>query len=757
MTDIQSLINQSKQSPPVPATVSTLPTPKLECPATYTSVSLALFKRIPASIVADRDVKFLTSLQQWQGTHSAKQQPHVLKLLQKYYPYVKQFHAPINIVKRKPDYAELPPVKTEQQTETPSVQENDARQLQTGTPINSSNEAPKPQQTEPAVNTSVMDLISANNKAVKLINEADNVIKYGTPNDAVKMVTKIQQFKNQVAEQPPVLQLEPAPELEDHLTWDDLDESQQSAINGMEIEQYSCLTGAAGTGKTTSLKMLMDKLRNSARSVDINSYHYSDLNKDSKKKEEHRIPAIALCAYTGRAVQQIRKNMPGTYHHGIMTIHKMLGFHPEFVEVEDKETGLYKEKLQFVPFYDAATKLPWDIIVIDEAGMMPIPLWHQVLEACKPHTRIIMVGDINQLPPVHGRPAFGYALTSWPSYELSKIHRQKGESNPIVDNAWRVLKGEFPEKVPGKFDMIRIPGTDSRVCEQALLQVVYKLHKDHGFDPMNDGIIVPQNGNDPDKTGYLLGQMPLNTKLSIHFNPSPPQNSEEVKGRKHFVQAGVMRKIFAIGDKVMVTQNDNDRGLTNGMVGEIVDITLNGKSGHKVESEMIDFSDHDFDKMMKDVELQNLDSINENRADKDEDYNSRASSHVITVNFGRNYDGKEIIEGFSTTGQVNSLTLAYAFTCHKSQGGEYPIVIICVHSSNHRMLYREWLYTAITRAQHRVVLIYNDRGLGQAINRQKIKGRNLQEKAQCFLDWAGRAPDKSPELPEPKRLHDGRI
>jgi hypothetical protein len=135
-----------------------------------------------------------------------------------------------------------------------------------------------------------------------------------------------------------------------------------------------------------------------------------------------------------------------------------------------------------------------------------------------------------------------------------------------------------------------------------------------------------------------------------------------------------------------------------------------------------------------------------------DEYNKRASSHIITVNFGETLDGNEIIEPFNTVGQVNSLMMAYAITCHKSQGGEYPTVVIMVHSANHKLLYREWLYTAITRARCKVIILYNNKGLSQALRRQKIKGKTLKEKAKEFIEWQGAG--LGVELPEPKQLNE---
>ena len=125
----------------------------------------------------------------------------------------------------------------------------------------------------------------------------------------------------------------------------------------------------------------------------------------------------------------------------------------------------------------------------------------------------------------------------------------------------------------------------------------------------------------------------------------------------------------------------------------------------------------------------------------------------MTVQF-QNRD-EEVV--FETAGAFKKITHAYAFTCHKAQGGEYPVVVILVHSANLRMLTREWLYTAITRAQDRVILLCNQRGLTHAVNSQKIKGKTIAEKAEQFLALQDKEDTKLPILPEPEEIRYAKI
>src|SRR3546814_5258587 len=90
--------------------------------------------------------------------------------------------------------------------------------------------------------------------------------------------------------------------------------------------------------------------------------------------------------------------------------------------------------MRFVPSYNKENLLPWDIIVVDEAGMCGLDLWHLIWAACKPTTRIFLVGDIQQLPPTHGKSIFGFAMANWPTWELTHVHRQQGVNNSIVED-----------------------------------------------------------------------------------------------------------------------------------------------------------------------------------------------------------------------------------------------------------------------------------------------------------------------------------
>jgi len=107
---------------------------------------------------------------------------------------------------------------------------------------------------------------------------------------------------------------------------------------------------------------------------------------------------------------------------------------------------------------------------------------------------------------------------------------------------------------------------------------------------------------------------------------------------------------------------------------------------------------------------------------------------------------------FESAGDFRKVVHSYAMTGHKSQGSEYPTVVILVHSANLIMLTREWLYTVVTRAKERVILLTNNRGIVQAINRQLLKGKTIEEKAQQFIKLSGKEDTTLPILAEPTEI-----
>ena len=560
-----------------------------------------------------------------------------------------------------------------------------------------------------------------------------------------------------------------------------LDESQLAAINTLVPVQYGCLIGAAGSGKTTTTKALVKGLIYRPEST-------------FKAKRVNGLLNIAFVAFTGMAVQVIKENLPGWLHPNCMTIHSLLEFIPQESVTLDKSTGQMKVTMPFLPSRNEENLLDVDMIIIDEASMLGLDLWNQMRKACKPGTRIIMIGDLNQLPPIIGEPIFAYALSQWPVAELTHIHRQTGNAGKIVEIAHDILNGRYfaDKMVGGKVDSSvskldktglqketlttnaewRVAGSmlDAKIKKASpqLLATLNMLRQvkfpdgSHIYDPFRDRVMTAGNGYDENKESSLMQQYPINEALALLIQPATQENP------RYIIDAGRATRHFAVGNRVMATKNEPpskvDR-VTNGMTGIIRAIVANGEyAGQRVkygpEHEVEAYMRKQFDLMQGAkydaaggnltqqaalsaanfaIEDIDMDEVSDNlarrlaEADSDEaiDKTDRDtwSSHTVTVEFTNG----AVREFWAKTG-VETLQLAYASTVAKCQGSQFPTAIIVVHEAQSQQMSREWLYTAVTRAQGHVILLYTEYALRFCLAKQKILGRTLTEKIERYRE-----------------------
>lgn len=534
--------------------------------------------------------------------------------------------------------------------------------------------------------------------------------------------------------------------------WDD---SQLKAIDQILSSQFSCLIGAAGSGKTTVVKEIVSRLESLG---EIKPLTYARANGTTRETYN-----VSFVSFTGKAVEQLRKSIPPRLQCCCETIHSLLEYAPEIQEkLITREDGSVttKESRVFVPRRTESVKLPQDIIFIDESGMVGIELWNNLwkaLDKTKPNLKIVLIGDIYQLPAVIGKSILGFALNSpkWTTSILTKIHRQALD-NPIIANAHRIKAGQFPVKSASQsgsalqpFAMKNIgeltESERNRIREGQLglgyfaeknrphnalkisLAIIKKLFEKGEYDPRLDQIIVPQNVG-------TLGQEMLNQHLAPLFNSA---------NKRIPIKASYETKFLAVGDKVMFTKNDYKLGILNGMTGYITRISLNGDykdyailrqleaTGYK----NLDFTVTDESKELAERALNEIDKFGESMQDGDIIQAEQEASHVITVRYTPLGSNDESEISVSKVGQIRGMLLAYAITCHKAQGSEYRRVIVLAHSSNGGMLSREWLYTAVTRARENLILLYNelgDKGLARGLKRQVVKGESIEEKAHNF-------------------------
>lgn len=288
--------------------------------------------------------------------------------------------------------------------------------------------------------------------------------------------------------------------------------------------------------------------------------------------------------------------------------------------------------------------LPADVVIADEMSMVDALLMCSLVRAIKPTSKFIMVGDSNQLPSVGAGNVLKDLIASHyiPSVELKEIFRQAAQSL-IVTNAHRIVNGEFPVLDDRQNDFFFMnKSLESDIAELVIQLAKQRLPDTYGFSPIDDIQVLC-----PTKMG-AAGTRELNKQLQSALNP-PSQNKAELK---------FFDVIFRTGDKVMQTKNDYD-----------VLWTKNNEKGSGIFNGDIGI-------------IRSVDRFSQN----------------VTIDF----EGRVAIY---TSEMLRRLEHAYAITIHKSQGSEYDAVIIPITAFTHNLLYRNLLYTGVTRAKKMIIVI----------------------------------------------------
>ena len=405
----------------------------------------------------------------------------------------------------------------------------------------------------------------------------------------------------------------------------ELTDNQKDAVIHTVHSAVSVITGGPGTGKTTIINSLIGVFEASGFKV-------------------------ALAAPTGRAA----KRMSQTTGRAASTVHRLLEY------TRDDDSG----EMFFMK--DEDDPLDMDVVIVDEASMIDLMLMKGLTDALKPGTRLILVGDADQLPSVGAGNVLRDIIASGMvrTVKLTHIFRQAEESM-IVVNAHRINSGEYP--------VLNTKGKDfffmDRRSEQDMLDLIIELvtkrlpdyYKD--VDPLSDiQVLTPTHKG-------LVGTDSLNNALQEAINPPSPGLQEKKSGGT----------IFREGDKVMQIKNDYDielkslggidagKGVFNGDIGEIRSI------------------------------------------DNDDG--------IITVAF----DDDKYAE--YDVSMLDELELAYAMTVHKSQGNEFPVIVMPVTRFAPMLATRNLLYTAITRGKQAVVLVGSRQWLNAMVDNNRISKR----------------------------------
>lgn len=409
----------------------------------------------------------------------------------------------------------------------------------------------------------------------------------------------------------------------------DLDEKQQEAVREAVRNGLLVITGGPGTGKTTTINAI------------IRYFEMEELD-------------ICLAAPTGRAA----KRMTETTGYEAKTIHRLLEL-----------SGGPEQAQESVRFErNAQNPLEADVIIIDEMSMVDIFLMHALLSAIVSGTRLILVGDVNQLPSVGPGSVLKDIIAAgcFPVVELVKIFRQASQSD-IVVNAHKINQG-VPVVLDNKSrDFFFLKRYDANVIISIVITLIQKkLPKYVEASPYEIQVLTPMRKG-------LLGVERLNRILQQYLNPPGQEKKEKEHGQG----------LFREGDKVMQIKNNYQ-----------LEWEIRGNYGIPVE---------------KGVGVFNGDTgvvceINH-------------FAETVTVEF----EEKRFVE--YSFKQLEELELAYAITIHKAQGSEYPAVVIPLLQGPRMLMNRNLLYTAVTRARKCVTLVGDEKTFYEMENNRMEQNR----------------------------------
>ena len=397
------------------------------------------------------------------------------------------------------------------------------------------------------------------------------------------------------------------------------DEIQADAIRLAATAKVMVLTGGPGTGKTTTTHGI------------ISAFKAYGLR-------------ILLAAPTGRAA----KRMTETTGMEAKTIHRLLECKPPEGYGRNEENPL-----------------EGDVLIVDECSMIDIILMNSLMKAIPPTMRLILVGDIDQLPSVGAGNVLRDIIDSgvFPVVKLTRIFRQ-AQTSRIIMNAHRINEGHMPDISNGKqSDFFFIENEDAEAGVLQIVNLVQKKLPDYyHVDPSQIQVLTPMQRG-------VVGATNLNLALQEALNPGEHEVFLYGRGKTMMPKECLRRSGYAFraDDKVMQIRNNYDKETFNGDIGII-------------------------------------ESVNE-------------TDRTLTVNF----DGRSVEYDAS---ELDELVHAYATTIHKAQGSEYPIVVMPIMMNHYVMLQRNLIYTGITRAKKVLVMVGTKKALSYAVRNVTVTKRN---------------------------------
>ncbi|MBE9565323.1 MAG: AAA family ATPase, partial [Proteobacteria bacterium] len=386
-------------------------------------------------------------------------------------------------------------------------------------------------------------------------------------------------------------------------------------------EKVVVLTGGPGVGKTTVTRAMVEVFENSGCEV-------------------------ALASPTGRAAKRLSE----VTGRPAKTIHRLLEIDPAAWEFRRNEER----------------PLEAEVVIIDESSMIDIELMCALVGAISEKARLVLVGDVDQLPSVGPGLVLRDLIESGavPVARLTEIFRQDRESQ-IVMSAYRVNEGKAPEfrapPRPGD-DCAFVSESDQEALVSRVVQLVGEELPGQGFKSSEIQVLTPMNKR-------ALGTVRLNAVLQEALNPARPGRREMRRGEK------CLRE----GDRALQTVNNYSKDVFNGDVGTVVQVDQ--------------------------------------------------GAGLLTVQF------PDTTASYASD-ELDELELAYAMTVHKSQGSEYPAVVLICHTSQYIMLQRNLLYTGLTRAQRKCVFVGNRQAIWQAVRNNRPARRHTRLR-QLLADTRG--------------------
>jgi len=407
----------------------------------------------------------------------------------------------------------------------------------------------------------------------------------------------------------PKIDLAKAVEWHRRKTGMELAPSQVEALKLALTSRVLIITGGPGVGKTTLVSAILGILR--AKDV-----------------------RCQLCAPTGRAARRLAE----TTGLEARTIHRLLEVRPG--------SGAFAR--------NERNPLEGDLLVVDEMSMVDVPLMNCLMRAIPADGSLLLVGDVDQLPSVGPGLVLQNLIDSGvaPVAKLTEVFRQAAGSR-IITNAHRINRGLMPENADGEgeSDFYFVKREEPERAAEMVVELVHqRIPGKFGLDAARDiQVLCPMNRGS-------LGTRELNARLQARLNPARPG---EVAVTKFGWE-------FRVRDKVIQTENDYDKEVFNGDIGQIMKID-------PVENE-------------------------------------------VTVRF----DAREVMYEF---GELDELSPAYAITIHKSQGSEFPAVVMPLAMQHYLLLQRNLVYTGVTRGRRVVVLVGQPRALAMAVRNQRTQNR----------------------------------